>query len=186
MRIVLASKSPRRQELMKLISSDFVVATEDIDEESSYRLSPIEAVKDIAKRKGEAVDKSYPNDLVISADTIVVLDNQIIGKPVDEEDAKRILRLLSNKSHYVHTGFRIKYLNKEIISCVTSEVVFNELSDDLINKYVASKSPLDKAGAYGVQDNDKFPIIKKVIGSIDNVVGFPVKAIKEIVEQIKK
>ena len=186
MKYVLASKSPRRQELMKLISSDFVVAVEDINEESSYKLSPIEAVKDIAKRKGEAVDKLYPKNLIISADTIVVLNNQIIGKPVDEDDAKRILRELSGKSHYVHTGFRIKYLDKEIISCVTSEVIFNELDDELIEKYVASKSPLDKAGAYGVQDNDKFPIIKKVIGSIDNVVGFPVKEIIEAINKIKK
>lgn len=186
MKYVLASKSPRRQELMKFISSDFVVAVEDIDEESSYKLSPIKAVEDIAKRKGEAVEKYYPEDLIISADTIVVLDNQIIGKPIDELDAKRILKELSGKSHYVHTGFRIKYLNKEIISHVTSEVIFNELSDELINKYVKSGSPLDKAGAYGVQDNNKFPIIKKVIGSVDNVVGFPVKEIKELIEQIKK
>ena len=186
MKYVLASKSPRRQELMKYISSDFVVASEDIDEESSYKLSPIKAVEDIARRKGEAVDKIYPEDLIISADTIVVLEDQIIGKPVDEADAKRILKNLSGKSHYVHTGFRIKYLNKEIISHVTSEVIFNELSDELIEKYVKSGSPLDKAGAYGVQDNDKFPIIKKVIGSIDNVIGFPVKEIKELVEEIKK
>lgn len=186
MKYVLASKSPRRQELMKLISSDFVVAIEDIDEESSYKLSPIKAVEDIAKRKGEALDKYYPNDLIISADTIVVLDDKIIGKPLDKEDAKKILKELSGKSHYVHTGFRIKYLNKEIVSHVTSEVIFNELSDELINQYVASGSPLDKAGAYGVQDNDKFPIIKKVIGSIDNVVGFPVKEIKEVIENLKK
>ncbi len=186
MKYVLASKSPRRQELMKLISSDFVVAVEDIDEESSYTLSPIKAVEDIAKRKGEAVEKIYPKDLIISADTIVVLDNRIIGKPIDKTDAKRILKELSNKIHYVHTGFRIKYLSKEIVSHVTSEVIFNDLSDELIDKYIASGSPLDKAGAYGVQDNDKFPIIKKVIGSIDNVIGFPVKEIKEAVEQIKK
>ena len=186
MKYVLASKSPRRQELMKLISSVFVVASEDINEESSYNLYPILAVEDIAKRKGEAVDKLYPEDLIISADTIVVLNNKIIGKPIDEIDAKRILKELSGKSHYVYTGFRIKYLNKEIVSHVASEVIFNELSDELIDKYVKSGSPLDKAGAYGVQDNDKFPIIKKVIGSIDNVIGFPVKEIKELVEQIKK
>ncbi len=186
MRFVLASKSPRRQELMKLISSDFIVAVEDIDEESSYKLSPILAVEDIAKRKGEAVDIHYPNDLIISADTIVVLNNQIIGKPADKSDAKRILKELSNKSHYVHTGFRIKYLNKEIVSHVTSEVIFNELSDELIDKYIASGSPLDKAGAYGVQDNKKFPIIKKVIGSVDNVIGFPVKEILEAIKEIKK
>ena len=184
MRYILASKSPRRKELMKLISSDFLVAVEDIDEESSYKLSPIEAVQDIAKRKGEAVDNLYPNDLIISADTIVVINNKIIGKPVDASDAKRILKELSGKSHYVHTGFRVKYLDKEIIRVVTSEVVFNELSDELIDKYVASKSPLDKAGAYGVQDNNTYPIIKKVIGSVDNVIGFPVKEIKEAIKEV--
>lgn len=186
MRIVLASKSPRRQQLMKYISSDFVVASEDINEESSYKLSPIEAVEDIAKRKGEAVDKLYPNDLIISADTIVVIDNQIIGKPVDKKDAIRILKLLSDRVHYVHTGFRIKYLEKEVISHVTSEVHFNKLSEELIEKYVASGSPLDKAGAYGVQDNKEYPLIKKIIGSTDNVIGFPIKEIKEVIEQIKK
>ena len=184
MRYILASKSPRRKELMKLISSDFLIAVEDIDEESSYLLPPIEAVKDIAKRKGEAVDKLYPNDLVISADTIVVLDNQIIGKPTNAEDAKRILRSLSNKTHYVYTAYRVKYLNKLIINYVGSEVIFNELSEELIDQYIASGSPLDKAGAYGVQDNDKFPIIKKVIGSRDNVVGFPVKEIKDDIKKI--
>lgn len=186
MRYVLASKSPRRQELMKLISSDFLVASEDIDEKSSYKLAPILAVEDIAKRKGEAVEKFYPNDLIISADTIVVLNNQIIGKPSNKSEAKTILKELSNKSHFVHTGFRIKYLNKEIVSHVTSEVIFNELSDELIDKYIASGSPLDKAGAYGVQDNKKFPIIKKVIGSVDNVIGFPVKEILEAIKEIKK
>ena len=186
MQYVLASKSPRRQEMMKIISSDFIVAVEDINEEVSYKLSPIEAVQDIAKRKGEAVEKNYPNDLIISADTVVVLDNKIIGKPKDENDAKKILKSLSNKSHYVHTGFRIKYLNKEIISHVTSEVIFKKLSDELIEEYVKSGSPLDKAGAYGVQDNSQYPIIKKVIGSIDNVIGFPLEEIKKAIEEIKK
>lgn len=185
MRYVLASKSPRRKELMKFISSDFLIAVEDINEESSYKLSPIEAVKDIAKRKGEAVDKLYPNDLIISADTIVVFDNQIIGKPIDTLDAKRILKLLSRNTHYVYTGFRVKYKNKCIIDVVESKVIFNELDETLIDEYIASGSPLDKAGAYGVQDNDRFPIIKKVIGSIDNVIGFPVKEIKEAVEEVK-
>ena len=184
MRYILASKSPRRKDLMKLISSNFIVATEDIDEDTSYKLPPIEAVKDIAKRKGEAVEKNYPDDLIISADTIVVYDNQIIGKPIDAEDAKRILRLLSDKSHYVYTGYRIKYKDRVIVNYVETVVVFNKLSDSLIEEYVRSGSPLDKAGAYGVQDNDHFPIIKKVIGSRDNVIGFPVKEIKEDINKI--
>ena len=184
MRFVLASKSPRRQELMKLISSDFVIAVEDIDEESSYRLSPIEAVKDIAKRKGEAVYNSYPDDLVISADTIVVLNNEIIGKPKDKEDAFNILRKLSGKTHYVYTGFAIHNKNKTIVKVVESKVEFNKLSDELIELYIESGSPLDKAGAYGVQDNDKFPIIKNIVGSINNVIGFPVEEIKEEIIKI--
>ena len=184
MRYVLASKSPRRKDLMKFISSDFLIATEDIDEESSYNLSPIEAVKDIAKRKGEAVYKSYPDDLVISCDTIVVIDNQIIGKPIDEMDAKRILKKLSGRVHYVYTGFAIHYLDKLIVDVVSSKVHFNELSDELIDKYIKSKSPLDKAGAYGVQDNKEYPIIKNIIGSVDNVIGFPIKEIKEKINEI--
>ena len=96
------------------------------------------------------------------------------------------MKLLSNRTHYVYTGFRVKYLNKEIVGIVESKVIFNKLKDSLIEEYVASKSPLDKAGAYGVQDNKQFPIIKKVIGSVDNVVGFPVKEIIEAIKIIKK
>ncbi len=186
MRYILASKSPRRKDLMNSISSDFLIAIEDIDESISYKLDPVSAVKDIAKRKGEAVYKSYPNDLVISADTIVVLEKEIIGKPKDKIDAKKILRKLSNKTHQVYTGYAIHYLDKLIVGVVKTDVIFNELNDELIDKYIESGSPLDKAGAYGIQDNDKFPIIKNIIGSYDNVVGFPVKEIKEKIEEIVK
>ena len=184
MRYVLASKSPRRKDLMKFISSDFLIATEDIDEESSYNLSPIEAVKDIAKRKGEAVYKDYPDDLVISADTIVVIDNKIIGKPINKEEAHYFLSLLSDKKHYVHTGFAIHYKNKIIVDVVTTEVICNKLSEKLINDYIESGSPLDKAGAYGIQDNDKFPIVKEIKGSYSNVIGFPYEEIKKKIEEI--
>lgn len=186
MRYILASKSPRRKELMKFISSDFLVATEDIDEESSYRLSPIEAVKDISKRKNDAVNKLYPNDLVISADTIVVLDNEIIGKPVSEDDAIKILEKLSGRTHQVYTGYTIHYLDKEITNVVRSDVRFNNLSKSLIIEYVKTGSPLDKAGAYGVQDNKNFPIIKSVSGSINNVIGFPVEEIKTDIAKLLK
>ena len=184
MRYVLASKSPRRIEMMKDISPSFLIATEDIDEESSYSLSPIEAVMDIAKRKGKAVYDNYPDDLVISADTIVVLDNKIIGKPKSEENAKEILRELSGKTHHVYTGFTIHYLNKTFVDVVDTEVDFDNLSEDLIESYVASGSPLDKAGAYGIQDNKKYPLILSIRGSLDNVIGFPVKEIKEAIDSL--
>ena len=187
MRYILASKSPRRKDLMKFISSDFLVAVEDINEDISYNLSPIDAVKDIALRKGEAVYQSFPSDLVISADTIVVIDNKIIRKPTDEKDAYRILKMLSGRTHYVYTGYAIHYLNKNIVNYVKSEVIFNELSDELINSYIKSGSPMDKAGAYGAQDSDlRYPIIKNIIGSYDNVIGFPVKEIKEDIDRILK
>lgn len=184
MRYILASKSPRRKELMKLISSDFLTISEDIDEEKSYVLPPIEAVKDIAKRKGEEVYKSYINDLVISADTIVVIDDLIIGKPKDENDAYKILNKLSDKTHYVYTGFALFYKNKVLVDVVSTSVTFNKLSDELIRKYIKSKSPLDKAGGYGIQDNEKYHLIKNIVGSYDNVVGFPVKEIKEKIKEI--
>ena len=96
------------------------------------------------------------------------------------------LMKLSNKTHQVYTGYAIHYLDKLIVGVVKTDVIFNELSDELIDKYIESGSPLDKAGAYGIQDNDKFPIIKYIIGSYDNVVGFPVKEIKEKIKEIVK
>ena len=181
--IILASQSPRRQQLMHSITDDFVVEISHIDESSSLALSPLEAVKDIAKRKGLDIAKKHPHDLVLSADTIVVINNQIIGKPVDEEDAKRILNLLSNKTHLVYTAFYLIKDNKEYEEVVISEVTFNKLSEQLIDDYIKSGSPMDKAGAYGAQDNNDFKLIKEIKGSVTNVIGFPVDEIKLAIER---
>ena len=178
MEYVLASSSPRRKELMKEISEVFSIDVSNVDETVDESLSPVDAVKTIALRKGEAVKVRHPNEVVISADTIVVIDNMIIGKPADEIDAIRILKLLSGRTHVVYTAYCIFYKDKFIEEVVESSVTFNKLSDKLIKEYVASKSPLDKAGAYGVQDNDNFNIIKEIKGSLTNVIGFPVEDIK--------
>lgn len=164
---------------MKEIAPSFQILTKDIDESISYVLSPKDAVKDISYRKGIEIAKENPKSIVISADTIVVINNQIIGKPVDEKDAQKILKTLSNKEHEVITGFSIFYDDKSITEVVTTKVQFEKLSDELINEYIKTKSPLDKAGAYGIQDNQKFKLIKKITGSYNNVVGFPVEEIKE-------
>lgn len=177
--VILASASPRRRELLKQITDDFQIITADIDEETSYSLSPLDAVMDIAKRKGEKIHNLHKEDLVISADTIVVLNDEIIGKPIDEEDAYKILKKLSGKTHQVITAYCLFKGDRFIERYVISDVIFKNIDDDLIRKYIASKSPLDKAGAYGVQDNDKFPIIEKVSGSVTNVIGFPIEEIKE-------
>ncbi len=184
--IILASASPRRRKLLKTVVDDFQIITADIDEEKSYKLPPLEAVLDIAKRKGEKIKASHPNDVIISADTIVVFNNEIIGKPTDEENAKEILHKLSGKKHEVITAYCI-FKNEQILEkYVISAVFFHKLDEKMIDSYVASGSPLDKAGAYGVQDNKKFPIVEKVIGSITNVIGFPIEEIKKDLKNILK
>ena len=180
--IILASASPRRKKLMSdKITHNFVIIVPDIDESLSFKnhQKVEKIVMDIAKRKCLVVANEHPNDLVIAADTVVVIDNQIIGKPIDKKDAKRMLKMLSNNEHYVYTGYAIKQGDKLINKYVRSDVFFNDLSDELIDAYIASGSPLDKAGAYGYQDHKDFPLVKKISGSIDNVIGFPTDEIKK-------
>lgn len=176
--VILASKSPRRKELLKGICPSFSIVGSEIDEYISFKLPPLDAVNDIAYRKGEDIFNSHPDDIVISADTIVTIDNVIIGKPKDKLDAKNILKTLSNRTHQVITAYAIFSKDKIIRNYVVSEVTFNELSDELIDRYIASNSPMDKAGAYGIQDNDEFHIIREFKGSYTNVMGFPVDEIK--------
>ena len=184
--IVLASKSPRRQQLMHRITDDFIVDVSEIDESTSLNMSPLDAVCDIAKRKGLDIVKRHPGQIVISADTIVVIDNMILGKPVDETDASRMLNLLSNRTHKVITAFCILKDDKLLEEYVISEVTFHKLNQDLIDKYIKSGSPMDKAGAYGAQDNNDFLIVKEIKGSRDNVIGFPVDEIKVVLEEFEK
>lgn len=182
--IVLASKSPRRQLLMKRIAPTFIIYDSNIDEDKYRSLPPIEACKSIALHKALKAKEVYKDDTIISADTIVVLDNEIINKPIDEIDAYNILKKLSNKEHQVITAYTIIKGDKTLTDIVISNVIINDLDDDLINSYIKSGSPLDKAGAYGIQDNKEYPIVKSYTGSYDNIVGFPVDEIKQSLETI--
>ena len=179
--VILASASPRRKQLMKELVPSFTIIVPEIDESLSFKnhKDVQDIVKDIANRKCEKISKDHPHDLVIAADTVVVIDGEIIGKPKDKDDAYKMLKKLSDKTHYVYTGYAINKDGKRIIKTVETQVLFNELSDELINSYIASGSPLDKAGAYGYQDNEQYPIVKKLIGSYHNVIGFPIEEIKE-------
>ena len=176
--IILASASPRRKELLSTIVDNFKVEVSHIDEDKYLTDDPVKSVKTIAYQKGKKVHEKHNEDVVISSDTIVVIDNQIIGKPVDEEDAKRILRLLSGRTHIVYTAYAIFHHSVLIEGLVKSEVKFFDLDEYLIDEYVKSGSPMDKAGAYGVQDNASYRIIEEVHGSIHNVIGFPIEEIK--------
>ena len=115
----------------------------------------------------------------------MVIDNLIIGKPVDKKDAKRILRLLSNRTHQVITAFCLFKEDYFYEEYVISKVTFNRLNDEMIDAYIETGSPMDKAGAYGYQDNHDFALVKSIEGSVDNVIGFPVKEIQNAIEKIK-
>ena len=179
MKYILASSSPRRKKLMEEISSDFLIDVSEVDETIPSGYSPIQAVEYLAHKKGEVVHNRHYDDLVISADTIVVFNNEIIGKPKDEDDTRRILKELSGNKHYVYTGCAFFYKENVHVFNVKTDVYFCELDDELIEKYIASKSPLDKAGAYGIQDNDVYHLIDHIDGDLNNVIGFPTPIIKE-------
>lgn len=171
---ILASKSPRRKELLKEIIPEFKIIPSNVDE-FKYSLNELSLVKALE------IAKDYPNDIIISADTIVILNNKVFGKPQSKEEAFSMLKELSNKAHEVKTIYTVfsEKLHLSHTRVITSKVYFNKLSDELINQYIASGSPLDKAGAYGVQDNNEFHIISHIEGSYTNIVGLPVDELKQ-------
>ena len=172
--IILASKSPRRKELLKTLIDDFIILPSNIDE-SAY------SIEEVSLKKAEAISLTYPNDYILSADTYVIYKDIIFGKPKDKIDAFNTLSLLQDKTHTVVTYFTILNKNKNI--CVTKKVVtnvtFKKMDEEKINLYVASNSPLDKAGSYGIQDNDKYDFIDSIEGSLTNVIGLPLEELKK-------
>jgi len=174
---ILASQSPRRKQLLKLIQDDFIIEVADIDE-AAIHASNSELAKEISKLKAYAVFKNHPDATVLAVDTIVIIDNEILGKPKDRNDAFKMLRKLSGRQHHVISGFTLINKNSEINRSVVTEVYFNKLSDEDINRYIDSGSPFDKAGAYGIQDED-FNLISHIEGSYYNVMGLPVEALKK-------
>lgn len=182
--MILASKSPRRKEILENIGFNLVIKSEDI-EEVSDKVEVIEKIKDIAYKKVEAVAKKYPNEYVVGADTIVEVDGDIIGKPKDEEEAKKILQRLSNRSHNVITAF--SFINKSKDICIKdvaiTKVYFKELSPEMIEWYIASKEPMDKAGAYGIQDKGSI-FVEKIEGDFFTVMGFPIERFMERLNEL--
>ncbi|MCQ2794243.1 MAG: Maf family protein [Bacilli bacterium] len=172
--LILASSSPRRKELIKKITHRFKVVKPNIDERHYHFPIAIYPLK-LAELKANEVKKRYPHDDVLACDTIVVLNNKIINKPKDDKDAIRILKLLSNKTHIVISGYVYLGQKRSIKRTVKTKVTFNKLSTSLINEYVSKGLAKGKAGAYGIQD--RYPLVKSIDGSYDNVVGLPVENI---------
>ena len=174
--IYLASKSPRRRKLLKLLHVKFKSFSVDVDEVVKKNESPAKAVARLSQEKMEIAKQRVKEGIIITADTIVVLNNMIIGKPKNEKDAYRILKTLSGRTHTVYTGYSVFNFatNKNITELEKTKVTFRILSDDEINEYIKSGSPMDKAGAYGIQDDFGAVFIKKVNGCYYNVVGLPI------------
>jgi len=173
--IYLASKSPRRRKLLKQLNIRFKSFTVEMDEIIEPNESPLKTVLRLSKEKLEIAKSKVKNGIIITADTIVVLDNQTVGKPRNEKDAFRILKMLSGKTHSVFTGYAIynTSTSKLILEYEKTEVTFRKLSDDEILEYIKTGSPMDKAGAYGIQDDFGAVFIKKINGCYYNVVGLP-------------
>lgn len=183
MRLVLASASPRRSELLAAAGLSFIVDAASLDETPLQGETPPACVERLAIMKARAVLPRHPSDAVLGADTTVVLDGQMLGKPVDDADAVEMLRKLSGRAHEVLTGVALAtaWAERSIVERTTVQMA--ELSDDEIAWYVASGEPRDKAGAYAVQGlASRF--IPRLEGSYSNVVGLPVAAILLLVKEM--
>ena len=177
-RIVLASKSPRRQQLLKEIVDNFDVVVSNSKERKPLFVSLVNVPIHLAKQKAKEVYKNNKDALVIGADTVVICDNEILGKPKDKQDAKRMIAMLSNKTHIVVTGvYLICKDYKKSFKSIT-EVTFTNMTEEEINDYCELTTIYDKAGAYAIQE-DAGKYITNIKGSYNNVVGLPIEELKE-------
>ena len=182
MRYILASKSPRRRELLQDVIKNFDIITSEVDETLPEGIHPREGVEILAIRKGKVVAKDAPEAIVISSDTLVELGGVALGKPTDEEDAYRMLRSLSGKAHNVHTGVAIHTDGKVYSGVASTAVHFREMTDEEIYAYIATGDPMDKAGAYGIQNGGGL-FVTKYDGDYDTVVGLSMRLVKELLEE---
>lgn len=183
MRIILASKSPRRRQLLGEIYDDFEIITAETDETLPEGVHPSEGVALLAVRKGAAVKDMVGDDaLIISSDTLVELGGVALGKPTDEADAERMLRSLSGKAHNVHTGVAVHYRGRVFSGTDTTVVIFRDITTAEIRDYIATLEPMDKAGAYAIQgEGGKF--VSGYEGDYDTVVGLSLRLTKELINK---
>lgn len=171
--LVLASRSPRRSHLLEALDLAFEIHPSDTDETIPEGASPDEAVRLLAQQKAESVAPHHPEALTLGADTIVVLGGDVLGKPADPTDAATMLGRLSGRSHTVYTGLALVHAGHTVTAHEATEVTFASLTDGEIDAYVRTGSPLDKAGAYGIQDDLGALFVEHIQGDYYNVVGLP-------------
>lgn len=179
--IILASQSPRRQELIGNITPDFSVIVSEVDEVLPEGILPEDVPAYLAGVKAQAVAADHPGDVVIGADTVVILDGQVLGKPHDRDDAFRMLQALSGRVHTVITGCAVIKDGRTTSFSEVTRVEFYPLSDREIEAYIATGEPFDKAGAYGIQGRGSV-LVKRIEGDFFNVMGLPVARLKRVLE----
>ncbi len=171
MKLVLASKSPRRREILSMVTENFEVRVSGADEDIENPTNIFDIPRLLAERKAEATP-IYDNEIIIGCDTVVIYKDELLGKPTDKNDAIRMLKLLSGTTHYVVSGLALKTKEKIVSKTARTSVVMRELTDDEILSYVEKYNPTDKAGAYGIQEMAG-SFVEKIDGDFYNVVGLP-------------
>ncbi len=182
MNVILASQSPRRKELLGLLRLDFTIRVADIDETMDPDLPAREEVARVSRLKAQAVPHES-DDIVIAADTIVVCENEVLGKPSDEADAFRMLKLLSGRDHQVMTGLTVLRGDRTVSCTEITDIHFRNLSDSEILSYIQTGEPMDKAGSYGIQGGAAV-FAEKLMGDYFNVVGLPVCRLYQVLQEI--
>lgn len=182
-KLILASKSPRRKELLELLGFDFDIITTEVNESVSENLSPEELVKTLAYQKAIGVFESYPDNVVLGSDTIVVVDNEILGKPKNQQEAKEMILKMKNREHQVITGVAILSKEENVIFSNTSVVHFNDIEEEEINKYILTSEPYDKAGGYAIQ-GWAARYISAIEGNYYTIMGLPLDKVFETVNKM--
>lgn len=175
--IILASTSPRRKELLSKLTKDFVIQSPEVNEDEFRYFNKADLSRNLSKLKAYSIHKNA-DDCVIASDTVVIFNNEVFEKPTDKNDAIRMLNLLSNNTHIVLTSYTILYKDFEINKTVKTFVTFNNLTKENIAKYIDSNEWIAKAGGYGIQ-NEEYCLVKSIVGSYYNVMGFPVESIEK-------
>ena len=182
-KIILASKSPRRKELLNLLDLKFSVEVKEVNEIFSDKLKTDDVAEYLAKLKADAFSELNEDELIITADTVVVLDDEILGKPENKEEAQGMLKSLSGRSHEVITGVCLKTSKKLVSFSSSTKVYFKKLTTPEIEYYIENYQPYDKAGSYGIQEWIGAIDIHKIEGSYYNVVGLPIDQLNKELEQ---
>lgn len=185
MKLLLASNSPRRKELLQNLGFTFEVVSIACDEIYPENLEVEEVAEYLSELKANAFRGLEKDEILITADTIVALENEILGKPKDEAEARKMLRKLAGKTHQVYTGFTIRSLEKNISKTDVASVEIDELSDPEIDFYIKNYKPFDKAGSYGVQEWLGMAKIKKIEGSYYTIMGFPTHLIYSVLKDFE-